>query len=74
MSQEKDITAAVTIDEVQAVDESEPEVSRGPAHVTEECPFLFPTDRGRVALLFMLGAFVVEAILWGIYSFMTFVL
>jgi hypothetical protein len=74
MSKEKNMTVAVPVDEVQKVDESDPEVSRGPAHETQERPFLSPTDRGREAFLFMLGAFVVEAIMWGIYAFMTFVL
>jgi hypothetical protein len=74
MSKEKNVTAAVTVDEVQKVDDTDPEISRGPAHDAEERPLLPQTDGGREAFLFMLGAFMVEAIMWGIYTFISFAL
>jgi hypothetical protein len=74
MTEEKNATVAIAIDEIQTVDESDPEISQVPAYETEGRPFLPPTDRGRGAFMFMLSAFMVEAIMWGIYAFLTFFL
>lgn len=74
MTEEKNATMAIAVNEIQTVDESDPEISRVPAHETEERPFFPPTDRGRGAFMFVLSAFMVEAIMWGIYAFLTFFL
>jgi hypothetical protein len=55
----------IAVDEIPKVDDSEQEISRAP---TEQHQFLHPTDRGRAAFLFIMGAFMVEAVMWGMYE------